>query len=205
MYETKQFVCEQCGTSFDVSLPDVIDTEKQPQDAVSVMHGSIFLKSCPECGHRNLILWEFFYKNPKNGYVLHLCEKGNIQKESLRDTYLKQRIVYEPVELIEKIYIFDQGLDDRVIEIMKLMNLFVIADEKKADISDIVFSPDKNGNNHFLFMSGDEEYGTTAFNKEMYDDIRDTFVTNVAPELAISERVDDRWALHAVKRDTMLS
>lgn len=205
MNETEQFTCEQCGSSFEVSLPEMIDAQENPSEAEDVKNGSIFLKPCPECGHKNLILWEFFYKDTEKGYALHLCEKNSTHKPSLKSTYLKQRIVYEPVEMIEKTFIFDQGLDDRVIEIMKLMNLIVVSDDKQIEISDIIFSPDEDGNNHFLILSDGEEYGTTAFSKDMYDDVKDTFITTLSPEYAVSERVDAFWALHAVRKDQMLS
>lgn len=205
MNETQQFTCEQCGSSFDISFPEIIDAQKNPSEADDVKTGSIFLKSCPECGHKNLILWEFFYKDTEKGYALHLCEKNGTHKPGLKDSFLRQRIVYEPVEMIEKIFIFDQGLDDRVIEIMKLMNLLVVSEDKDIEISDIIFSPDEDGNNHFLILSEGEEYGTTAFSQDMYDDVKETFIANLSPEYAVSERVDATWALHAVRKDQMLS
>ena len=98
---------------------------------------------------------------------------------------------------IEKIQIFDEGLDDRVIELMKL-NIVGTLQENDSNLSikEFLFMANKDGKRGFAVNLGDRKWGEICFEQNMYDSIAKNMKD-------INENDDEvvinfKWALSAM-------
>ena len=110
------FRCPTCGTAFDVQRHDLVNVKENPELKASVLNGEIFLQECPRCGRRHLVGGPLVYLDPDEGVLIMLSDKPL----SMADTGgYTARLVSRAGDLIEKVKIFDAGLDDRAIEMCK--------------------------------------------------------------------------------------
>ena len=108
-------ICSKCGAEF--SAPDLrsINVDNDPALKAQVMDGSLFVVKCPRCGFSSLVTEPILYHDPSQQLLIaYTC-----------------RLVSSIGELIEKVKIFDAGLDDIALELCK----YVTAQELKKDVS----------------------------------------------------------------------
>ena len=98
-----------------------VDALVNPEEKERVKSGELFLWHCPECGCANLICRPFLYHDPQERLMILLTD-ADIKAEELPEGYTG-RIVRSAGDLIEKIKIFDAGLDDVAIEMCKFVSL----------------------------------------------------------------------------------
>lgn len=109
--------CCKCGGRHDVDVYSSIDISTDPDLKGRVLNGELFVWNCPVCGAANLARYPLLYHDPAQNLMLVLTE-AMVNADGLPESYCG-RIVRSPGELIEKIKIFDAGLDDVVIELCK--------------------------------------------------------------------------------------
>lgn len=137
---TKQSVkCPKCSQMSDVTVWNSI-TVKDSMDLKSdLLAGKINMFKCPSCEHIALMPNPMLYHDeerklmisfsPTNDPVLKENMFSNIKESSKNSGELEQlegynlRFVTDYNELLEKILIFDNDLNDKVIEVIKLMIL----------------------------------------------------------------------------------
>lgn len=118
--------CTKCGHSFQtVSYPG-INTDRNPELKDKVLDGSLFLAECPHCSQKVLNTVETLYHDPSSRLMVWLTRSAMAQaqgkalyeaNEALHDYTL--RLVAGIGDLIEKVKIFETGLNDVVIEMCK--------------------------------------------------------------------------------------
>ena len=122
---TGQFRCRHCDKSFEVGIYSAIDVSSDPDLKEKVRDGSVFVFECPYCGTKGLY----------NGYMLYIDHQakqffslipegfpgGSPEDPDGRYADYTTRLVRTPGELVEKICIFDAGLDDTAIEMVKFV------------------------------------------------------------------------------------
>lgn len=138
-------LCSKCGTSKEICTYPNINVREMPEMKAKVKDGSIFLWSCPECGQVNLTPYQTLYHDPDEKIMVWLTpenmpetEKAIVEshikalskqleedKELLRGYVLRRAT--EAGELIEKINIFDAGLDDVAMEMCKYITKMELA------------------------------------------------------------------------------
>ena len=115
--QKEKVVCRSCGKAHEIDFTGSVDVSASPELKQKVKSGEMFLWTCPECGRANLLGLPFLYHDPDEKLMI-LLTTASIRSEGLPDGYTG-RIVHSVGELIEKINIFDSGLDDVVIEMCK--------------------------------------------------------------------------------------
>ena len=180
------FTCARCGASYEAPVYQMIDAAAEPSIKERVKDGSIFVRECPECGMRELISTPVIYKDTG----LLVCLAGRkLSVEGLDG--LQGRLVGDIGSLIEKVKVFDAGLDDIALEFCK----FVTRQELGKDVElkflriegadhDIIFTYPENGEMQLLSM---------GFN--VYEDCsaivrRNPLIARAADGLA---RIDREW------------
>ena len=119
---TRRIACF-CETTFDAEIPATADLSQDPEVEQLILDGSFMSVSCPACGKRLSPEFPFRLTGvPVVGDII-------LVPETDRAAYARGRVDYTGAapgrvavgfpELMEKVLIFGQGLDDRVIEIMK--------------------------------------------------------------------------------------
>lgn len=119
--------CCKCGATADVTIYKSINVSENPELKEKVLDGSIFVYQCPQCGQANLAKYETLYHDPDKKIMIWLCPGGEKSESEMRAiaNHAKAmgdytlRMVEDVRSLMEKVYIFEAGLDDVVIEMCK--------------------------------------------------------------------------------------
>lgn len=120
-------VCSKCGQTTEITVYKSINTADNPELKEKVKNGSLFLWECPHCGTVNLARYETLYHDPQKKLMLWLVPDGKISETQMQaiTNHTKAmggytlRLVRDMGELMEKVLIFDAGLDDAAIELCK--------------------------------------------------------------------------------------
>lgn len=110
------FRCPSCGDIFTVNLPDVVNAAEGHEYKDLILSGELFLHECPHCSRRQVVSWPLAYIDTEGKHLVFLSDKQLSIDETEGYT---ARLVDRAGDMIEKIKIFDYGLDDRAIELVK--------------------------------------------------------------------------------------
>lgn len=144
--------CPKCGQTHGITVYSGINIGENPELKALVKDGSLFVWECPSCGSRNLATFQTIYHDPKERILIWLLPEGSLPEGKVEEIgrqieassdfpegYVFRR-VGDAGSLIEKVNIFDAGLDDTVVEMCKYVTKMEMA-EKSGDngILDIPF------------------------------------------------------------------
>jgi len=126
-----EIACPWCKTSQSVEIWDSVNVTLSPDFKGLLVKGELNVLRCDKCGIRTEIPNYLLYHDIDKQVMIWLMyprEDGSIPvelapTEDLFGQFPKEyrfRIVRSRRELIEKILIFDDELDDRIIEVLKL-------------------------------------------------------------------------------------
>lgn len=122
-----ELTCSRCGHSFTASCIDMVNAGDEPELKEKILNGSIFVSECPSCGAKFIVSRPFVYIDPEQKLLVILSSE-DLKGQDLQG--LTGRRVESVGDLIEKIKIFDAGLDDIVIELCK----FITAQDMGKDL-----------------------------------------------------------------------
>lgn len=202
-----EITCPKCSNKFEKSLPTVIFSLGEQRD--EIFQGKFADITCPSCANEFILNYRFAYTDEINLFMI-VNDPAFVDKKARlafstglgligaerKDELIKHnlRITYDYQALKEKIYIFEAGLDDRVIELMKY---FIINSE------DFAYKP--NQIKDFIFTENKEFYLETVLNVGLKLDFSDilyeTILTNYG-EFIKKDRsflVDRTWAENFLK------
>lgn len=180
-------ICSECGTSFESPVYQSINVQDNPELKSKVVSGEIFLRRCPSCGKMQLAKYPLLYLDPSEHLLLCLSDQ-ELAVDGL-EGYTARRVTAVG-DLIEKIKIFDAGLDDVIIELCK----FVTAQELGTGASlkflkmegadnDLIFTYPKNGQME-MFSVGFNVYqdcgGILQRNPQLSEAVRGLAVVDAA-------------------------
>lgn len=129
-------ICPSCNQpGFHNAWPWIVSSRDE-RAAQLLLSGDLFKYECPVCGKVTTIAYDCMYHDTEHR-ALALYSTGEYAEQLCRDSIDKladkaqwdsgtqtptyqRRIVFSPFQLCEKARIWDQGYDDRVIELMKV-------------------------------------------------------------------------------------
>ncbi len=120
--------CSRCGEEHALDIPQSVNAATQPELRDRVRNGELFTWTCPHCGTVNLLKVPFLYHDPAEHLMLVLTD-APVNAEGVPEGYTGRQ-VRSVGDLIEKIKIFDAGLDDVIIEMCK----YVTCQELKKEV-----------------------------------------------------------------------
>ena len=186
VFSTVAMRCASCGAESRTTVYRHIDAASEPELKSRVLSGELFVFNCPVCGHRSLISSPVIYRDEH----LLLCLSGrDIAVEGLEG--VNGRLVADVGSLIEKVKIFDAGLDDVPMEFCK----FVTRQELGKDV-DLKFLRLDGADNDIVLTypeAGQMEMLAVGFN--VYEDCRAIVGRNpaITEGLRGLVRVDRAW------------
>ena len=136
---------------------------------------------CPKCGHKHSL---------RKYKVINVTEKAKLKEE-----IIDKRLVDNINDLKEKIMIVDNHLDDRVIEIIKIMYLDQIKKEMEDDtLLNILF--DYNRDNYcFLVFFQKKGIGKIPLTREFYRQVEDKYKEAIKEHSTDGfMKIDMEWA-----------
>jgi len=163
-------ICPECGHEQEIHVIPSVNVTTDPDMKEKVLSGEIFLFTCEKCGFSGFAGFPFIYedKETNGGFLIYLepdCEDrvvgidGDIADQVLLQN-ITMRLVTTINELKEKIFIFESGLDDRVVELFKSLALTKMKADKAESIPDeLRFTKidEENGEKKVLFVAFREE------------------------------------------------
>lgn len=131
--------CAHCGGTATVEVYSSVNVGEDPELLADVRSGRLFVWQCPHCGCNNLIGRPFMYHDPVGKHMVWLCT-DDAGSDAVAEMFGPQgalsdytaRIVDSAGDLIEKVKIFDAGLDDVVMEMVKHVTLIEMGRDIKG-------------------------------------------------------------------------
>ena len=205
--------CPKCSHEDDFTVWESINTDDAPEMKELVRNREVFMWKCPECGNDSIIFYPVYYHQPDENILIHFLPDYSsaavdFLKELRHEPYdentplgenCRKRIVFTANQLHEKLLIFDEGLDDRVIELMKL---FIIAEVGRKDgehkINEIYLNKEKDGQLSFAVLFDSNEWGRTEFIRADYDILVNKFKVELLSDDSVS--ITTKWAMSVLDK-----
>lgn len=216
---TQQIACLKCKKKSDFEFYGSINTMLDPTLKQRVKNFDIFKFICPHCGSKQFVNYSFLYHQMEDKLMIFYCQdeeevakvrslyaddfdtalNAQGESETIDTTGYRRRIVIGADNLVEKIRIFDAGLDDRLVEIYKVLLYGQMQAELAAmpggDAVDDVFVDEQlDGSLNFVFVADGRAVGAVAFSQDVYEVIANQY-RDAVERLAPTEPVINQdWA-----------
>lgn len=133
--------CPMCGAIFHKKSETLLLHGFESNDEARLRDGTFFTAHCPICGKESKILHNFLYIDKEHHFAILVKSRKDMvesdQELYARDAHLRKRYVSKVDEIPEKIRVLEDGLDDRVIEILKL-KLLRQYQRKTPDVKNVI-------------------------------------------------------------------
>lgn len=137
-----EYTCPYCQKTFETGVYDVVDAQEDPDVKERCVSGDLFRVSCPHCKKDYMILFPLVYIDRANRFVLWLSQTE--ANESIRTLTSQKgmegfrfRRCDNLREFCEKIQIFEDGMDDVMVELAKYDCFIEFIDNKKGNAEDV--------------------------------------------------------------------
>lgn len=191
MERKETITCPECGTENEFIIWQSLNGDLDPEAKQRLLDGTLFDFKCKKCGYESKVNYPILYHDMAHNVMVH-CVPEEMVEEAYKEfaeseaaigiklpEYTK-RIVTNHNALREKAIIFENELDDRIIEIIKLFHL--------ANVSNQV--PDANIEEVYFLISDGKFYleflGAKRLSAEipvgMYEDMASNFAEKLQAE-----------------------
>lgn len=189
--KTNKMMCPNCGSDIYLDLQEFVDVKENPEAKEKIMSGEFFVFKCPECGTETFIEYPVMYMDPDKKLNIYMVPAHDddlldqLNSLDLPEEMVDKDAVFRLTDcgeaLLEKILIFDNGRDDRVIEFYKT----IIAEQMREEW------PDIDSTNLLYFKEDDTEFFivwdsnltpgseklTVVLDEELYKHIEDKYMS----------------------------
>lgn len=199
------YKCEKCGYEKDVPIFPYISFEENPEYYALVKNLDIFKVKCEKCGYEEYIKFDSLIVDPMHKYFIYLfCDSSKVDMfrknvdyfvntvlnaSEIKDwNQIETRLVLDLNDLIEKMTIFELGLNDKAIEFIKcgLIEKNIIDDNSK-----IFFDGIEQLNLKFVSFL-DEKMENINISIDFYNKIIEN-INNLNNEKNNFELIDRNW------------
>ena len=135
--QTYSITCPSCGFQQEVALYEAINVSEDPQLKDALMQNWLNRVECPECSVTFRVDMPLLYSDPKHRMLIHwMPESDQMPRDRILDEFDQTldrineivpedvavpavRLVLTRVELVELIFMIEQGFNQRVVEYVK--------------------------------------------------------------------------------------
>ena len=210
-----EVICPSCGEKFNTALWESLNAYLNPAEKDLLLSGKFFFTVCPKCKAEHPFVYPMLYHDMANAAMVMLAlneenekiylntlktaEASPIMGSMATDGY-KFRFVKDQNELREKATIFDCGLDDRVIELIKTHHRAVFSKaHPNIKLDNILFYKDTSYK--FVFFADNGSIYTSDFDKLFYDEIAKTRKNVIDEKSKGCFHINHEWALDLLEND----
>lgn len=214
-WHMQKITCPKCGRESDFKVWSSINTVIDPDMKEKVRNLEAFRFVCPHCGADANVNYGFLYHQMEDHIMIYYVtdeESFKTACEMLSSDYgldgkaadlgiramkgYTNRVVTEQSELLEKITIFDAGLDDRVVEIMKVIfHVQMQQEHSGTDVDRLYFYQDENGRFGIQFVKEGKVVATAGFERKLYEQVAEDFGSKIRQSGLSEISVNSDWAL----------
>ena len=202
-YEITKIECPKCGKENSKHTWKNINIQTNPDLKNKVLNKELFKFKCINCGYEAQLDYSLIYEDDyKIYYVTTQEELDEVldllnSKEEMADTDSKIcRVVCSQEDLFEKIHLFDLKLDDRIIEIIKVLFYMNFKKQNQVDIDAIYFDCIDNMY-QLTFMNQGFEEGKVNFDMNLYNQIKDKYHSYLEEDV----RIDFDYAASIIMKE----
>lgn len=186
MTSSIEHTCPGCGKQSTATVYNSVNVSESPDLKQKVLNGELFVHECPFCGERTLLRNSFLYHDPEKKIIVCLSDRP-IGAEGLEE-YTSRRVT-DVGTLVEKVKILDAGLDDRAMELCKV----ITRQELGKSVSLKFFRMDGPDNEITLTYPQDGKMEMLVIGFNVYEDCRGIVGRNPSMEIRGMELVDSAW------------
>lgn len=214
-HSIEKITCPKCGHEADFMIWSSINTVLDPEMFDKVRTGEAFMFHCPECGNKAGVDYGCLYHQMDDQMMIYYVttpegvqEAYNMFRgESKVSELLKKeqgnylyRIVQSKNELREKLFIFDAGLDDRAIEIIKVFYTQKMQeDNPEVSIDEIRFESGENDEMGLIFINEGRPVASCQISRDFYEIVEKEYIINM-PDIREDDIIIDwNWAVNIFK------
>lgn len=202
--------CPECGQMSDVTVWNSITVSDSKDLKSDLMHGKVNMFHCPQCQHTALMPTPLLYHDEEKKLLISFSPCSDpIMKKQLYDNVLKTskesgelksfegynlRFITDYNELLEKILIFDSGMSDKTIEMIKLM---ILSQDIEKSVDRVCrFGKSDSGVLEFMIYDAKENQTyTSSVPYETYETVHQSLKeSGVKPYSFTWEMVDGAYA-----------
>lgn len=180
--------CPRCGESSSFDLYQSINAAESPELKEKIVNGDIFVHECPHCGHRQILKYNVLYHDPAEKVII--CLSDTLFHSDGMEGYCC-RLTSDAGSFIEKVKIFDAGLDDLAVEMCK----YVTRGEMEKDVDLKFFKFDGADNEITLTYPENGQMQMIQIGFNVYEDCAGIIRRNPTLREAASGmvRLDQEW------------
>jgi hypothetical protein len=175
----------------------IINTKENPELKQQLLEGKLFIWNCSRCGTDNLVKYPLLYHDPEQKLLLWLSDGIPEVEAKMMETIAEEeglqdytaRIVDTPGEMMEKIKIYDAGLEDIPMEICK----YVITQELGKEVDFKFFRMEGADHRILLTYPENNEMQVLGTNFSVYEDAAGIVRRNTDLSVEGLVRVDSKW------------
>lgn len=209
--------CAGCGTSHPFEVWQSVNTVINPETKTAVRDLSLFKFVCPHCGKQSIVHYDILYHQMEDKMMIQVSHddealskvysmfSGTDDHDSLgltkefRENGFLLRIVRSLNQLLEKLAIFDAGLDDRIVEILKVFVLVNYCRDNPEDKDvDLLFSVEQDGQWIIHILQNGVEKAHSLVSTEFYEKIYKDYIGKLPDIRADDPIIDQSRALEAI-------
>ena len=188
----EKIICPKCQKESEFLIWDSINTNLNPDMKEKVRTGEAFQWNCPFCDAYANVEYTILYHEMENLVMIyyvpgdgdktevielmqgrHKNEDGEyVEMEIKVDEGYMKRVVGTKNQFYEKLLILDLGLDDRIIELMKMFLVAHLENKKDMEIAEMLLDKGKDGSTGFAIHLVDGHWAYTGFQEDMYEFFR---------------------------------
>ena len=213
--------CPNCNNEHPFTMWSSINTVLDPEMKAAVKDRSAFLFECPSCGEKTYVDYGMLYHQMEDRIMIHYANTDEAVEEayriytqeddsdklgmlqSMREEDYMIRIVRSQSEMREKIDIFDAGLDDRIVEIIKLI-CAVKYQEDHPDHKSVIVYYHRNAEENLVEVYDDDQFkGAMIVSDEFYESVQKAYLSNLPDMRKDGLFINRQWAIKHLSSEKM--
>ena len=213
MRQSMTLECPVCQHPQEQEMVRKIIAQDDPQAKKLLLEGQLFNFECQECGAKRQIDSDFLYIDHDKKFIISLIPNLDDRKEEMEkiltlfmrqspeDLSLYQlRVVQTAPSLVEKVSIMDLGLNDIVIEIVKLLTDGLFAKERPEDHVKARYFYLHHGQKKLLYLTENDQL-LVDFHQSLMDFAQDKYAKAIQEDTrGRFIQVDHNWAANLLEK-----
>ncbi len=205
--------CPQCGEDVEIEQWSAVNSEKNPEQKKKLLDGTLFQTKCEKCGkiitvgypvvyHDSVgkcMIWLIYDDSEIQHIEQYFRQSKSESAEKPVDRNCIERIVRTPESLREKIIIFDNALDDKIVEIMKLAYAKEVQRKLVNDNVIISFFSKQDENLQIEIYTEKGKAFVSPFSRDLYDQLNDKYGGKASYAEDRVFIIDDVWAYQLLR------
>lgn len=221
-YNKELVSCPFCSQENNVMIYESVNMQLDLTLWGKIKDGSLFQFSCRKCGKIIKLSYPFWFHDMESQLIVYYTPETDDEKlddilEGLNKmiggmSHLQHefgiseryRFVNDFKDLMEKEFIFSDGLDDRIVEIMKRVVETQVLDEMRksqpnievlGSSQELYWINSKTGKRQIVFLFEENEDVVVEFDSKLYEIIKDEFSDKISFEEGKVLEIDYIWSV----------